>query len=215
MAILHLRGPLIDLCLSANAARLATSFPTARLLVYTPTIDIDIGAPMDVSPPPAFGDAEPIIPTAREKGKAKAVESPMKKERKESDKPWEIRIFDMKLHDELQPPVSGHLASRDFLLNLCFSANAARLAISSAFSRSRSSCRHLARIRARRLAAIGAGTSDRSARWPRISLRRRGRGFRRSPRSRRGSHRAARSVRWDRSARSRQSLRVRRRSSET
>jgi len=80
----------------------------------TPTIDIDIGAPMDVSPPPAFGDAEPIVPAAREKGKAKAVESPTKKERKESDKPWEIRIFDMKLHDELQPPVSGHLASRDF-----------------------------------------------------------------------------------------------------
>jgi hypothetical protein len=77
----------------------------------TPTIDIDIGAPMDVSPPPAFGDAEPIVPAAREKGKAKAIESPTKKERKESDKPWEQRFFDMKLHDELQPPVSGDFAS--------------------------------------------------------------------------------------------------------
>jgi len=35
----------------------------------TPTIDIDIGAPMDVSPPPALGDMEPITPAAREKGK--------------------------------------------------------------------------------------------------------------------------------------------------
>ncbi len=107
------------------------------------------------------------------------------------------------------------LRLRGPLFDLCLSANAARLATSFAFSRSRSSCRRLARIRARRLAAIGAGTSDRSARWPRISLRRRGRGFRRSPRSRRGSHRAARSIRRDRSVRSRRFLRVRRRSSET
>src|SRR6266446_9232855 len=102
----------------------------------TPTIDINIGAPMDVSPPPAFSDAEPIVPATREKGKVKAIESLTKKERKESDKPWELRIFDMKLHDELQPPVSGNLASCDFLLNLCLSVNAARLAISFAFSRS-------------------------------------------------------------------------------
>ena len=121
----------------------------------------------------------------------------------------------MKLHDELQPPVSGNLASRDFLLNLCFSANAALSEISFAFSRSRSFCRLLARIRARRFAAIAAGTSDKSARCPRNSLRRRSRGFRRSPRSRRGSHRVARSVKRDRSARSRRFLRVRRRSSET
>ena len=77
----------------------------------TPTIDIDIGAPMDVSPPPVFGEAEPVVPAAREKGKARAIESPTKKERKESDKPWEQRFFDMKLHDELQPPVSGDFAS--------------------------------------------------------------------------------------------------------
>ena len=180
------------------------------------TIDIDIGAPMDVSPPPAFGDAEPIVPAAREKGKAKAIESPTKKEEKdESKQPWERKMFDMTLHDELHPSVSGDFASRDFLLNLCFSVNAARLAISFAFSRSRSSCRRLARIRARRLAAIGAGTSDKSARCPRISLRRRSRGFRRSQRSRRGSHRVARSIERDRSARSRRFLRVRRRSSET
>jgi len=158
----------------------------------TPTIDIDIGAPMDVSPPPAFGDAEPIVPAAREKGKAKAIESPTKKEEEEeSKKPWERKMFDGTLHDELHPPVSGDFASRGFLLNICFSANAARLAISFAFSRSRRTCRHLARIRVTRLAAITAGVNDKSARCPRISLRHRSWGFRRSPRSRRRSHRAA------------------------
>ena len=182
----------------------------------TPTIDIDIGAPMDVSPPPAFGDAEPVVPAAREKGKARAIESPTKKEEtEESKQPWERKIFNMTLHDERQPPVSGEVASHDFLFNLCFSANAALSEISFAFSRSRSFCRLLARIRARRFAAIAAGTSDKSARCPRNSLRRRSRGFRRSPRSRRGSHRVARSVKRDRSARSRRFLRVRRRSSET
>src|SRR6267378_5604358 len=55
----------------------------------TPTMDIDIGAPMDVSPPPAFGDVEPIVPAAREKGKAKALELDKKAEKKESNKPWE------------------------------------------------------------------------------------------------------------------------------
>src|SRR6266446_4329432 len=68
-------------------------FQPPVFLFDTPTININIGAPMDVSPPPAFGDAEPIVPAAREKGKAKAVKSPMKKERKESDKNWEIRIL--------------------------------------------------------------------------------------------------------------------------
>jgi hypothetical protein len=86
-------------------------------------IKIDIGAPMDVS---AFSDVEPIIPTAREKAKAKAIElGKEKRERKELNKIWEMRTFDMNLHDELQPQVSGDLASHKFLLNPCCSANTA------------------------------------------------------------------------------------------
>src|SRR6266446_1920681 len=61
----------------------------------TPTIDIDIGAPMDVPPPPAFSDVEPITPAVHEKGKGKVIELDKKKERKESNKPWELRMFDM------------------------------------------------------------------------------------------------------------------------
>jgi hypothetical protein len=86
-------------------------------------IEIDIGAPMDVS---AFSDTEPIVPTAHEKGKAKVIEpGKEKRERKESNKIWEMRTFDMNLHDELQPQVSDNLAFHKFLLNPCCSVNAA------------------------------------------------------------------------------------------
>jgi hypothetical protein len=86
-------------------------------------IKIDISAPMDVS---TFSDAEPIIPAVHEKGKAKAIElGKEKRERKESNKIWEMRTFNVNLHDELQPQVRGDLASHEFLLNPCCSANAA------------------------------------------------------------------------------------------
>jgi hypothetical protein len=86
-------------------------------------IEIDIGAPMDVS---TFSDAEPIIPAMHEKGKVKAIKpGKEKRERKESNKIWEMRTFDVNLHDELQPQVSGNLAFHEFLLNPCCSANTA------------------------------------------------------------------------------------------
>jgi hypothetical protein len=86
-------------------------------------IEIDLGAPMDVS---AFSDVEPIIPAACEKGKGKGIElGKEKRERKESNKIWEMRTFDMNLHDELQPQVSGDLAFHEFLLNPYCSVNTA------------------------------------------------------------------------------------------
>jgi hypothetical protein len=86
-------------------------------------IEIDISTPMDVS---AFSNAEPIIPAAREKGKVKVIEpGKEKRERKESNKIWEMRTFNVNLHDELQPQVSGDLAFCKFLLNPCCSANTA------------------------------------------------------------------------------------------
>jgi hypothetical protein len=78
---------------------------------------------MDVS---AFSNAEPIIPAVHEKGKGKVIElGKEKRERKESNKIWEMRTFDMNLHDKLQPQVSGDLAFHEFLLNPCCSVNAA------------------------------------------------------------------------------------------
>jgi hypothetical protein len=82
-------------------------------------IKIDIGAPMDIS---AFSDVEPIIPAMHGKGIELGKE---KRERKESKKIWEMRTFDVKLHDELQPKVRGDLAFHEFLLNPYCSANTA------------------------------------------------------------------------------------------
>jgi hypothetical protein len=185
-------------------------FQPPALSFDTQTFEIDAGAPMDVSSP-AFGEAEPVIAAVREKGKAKAIEPEKeKRERKESNKIWEMRIFDANLHDELQPRVSGDFASREFLINPCHSASAARSASSFASSRNRSSCRRLVRTRAIKRAAIAADISDRSVRCPRISFRRRSRWVQRSRRNRRRRHRVTRNVRRDRSERRRPFLRNRR-----
>jgi len=173
----HFDSTYRDMVLSAFwAPSQRLRFQPPILSFATESIEIEIGGPMDISPPHAFGDEQPIVLTVSKKGKEKATEPAKekkeKKENKESNIIWEMKTFNDKLHDPFPAPVSGDLSVRVSLLNLCCSVNAARLATLFAFRRSRSSCRHHVRARATRRGAIAASISIRNVRCPRVSFRR-------------------------------------------